>query len=254
MRETRSHSKVITVTRNEAVDHRIGKREPIHMQRGEYNVQYIVSIDLEIVVDERGGVSQAKAIGGPKEFYARAIDLALQWRFQPFVRKGKPVGAKFADDIIFLPPELLPLTHVPFPEIHDWSTLRISLQRGSCLWSPCPVYNVEIHGNGSIVFTGKASVATMGTAQGQISMDDVRELVNLFRVADFYSLRDEYIGAIGGPPTYTTSISIDGQTKRIEDEVGMAMGMPQTVKGIEDAIDRIAGTAKWVKGHGQVPH
>jgi hypothetical protein len=242
-----ARSRVVKVTSNEAMKHRIAKPEPIRLQRGEYNVQYFVWIDLEIVVDETGNVSLAKAIGGPKEFYTRAIDIALLWKFQPFVRKGKPVGAEFTYGIGFLPPELLPLTRVPFPEIHDWNALRITLQRGGCVMGPsCPDYGVEIHGDGSFSYTGKAYVTTMGTVTGQISMDDMRELVDLFRAADYYSLQDEYIGAIGGPPTYTTSISIDGQSKKIEDEVGIVIGMPQAVKDIEDAIDRIAGTAKWI--------
>jgi hypothetical protein len=233
--------------------HLIGKDEPAGADRADPYPE-LSGIKLEILVDETGRVISAIPIEGQKIFFSRASEPALTWKFKPFTQKGMPVSAKFIGEVLFLPAELLPLIHIPFPEIHDWSALRITLQRGYCLWTPCLVYGVEIHGDGSIVFTGKAHVATMGTAQGQISMDDVRELVNLFRAADYYSLRDDYFGASGGPPTYTTSISIDGQTKKVEEVVGLIMGMPKSVIDLEDAIDRIAGTAKWIKGPAITPN
>ena len=48
-------------------------------------------------------------------------------------------------------------------------------------------------------------------------------------------------------PTYTTSIQFDGHEKSVRDYVGMEAGMPEAERDVEDVIDRIAGTGKWIK-------
>ena len=47
-----------------------------------------------------------------------------------------------------------------FPEIHDWNTLRITLSRSGC-YGRCPVYKVEIHGDGTVLYDGKVNVASL---------------------------------------------------------------------------------------------
>jgi len=48
-----------------------------------------------------------------------------------------------------------------FPEIHDWNTLRITLSRSLC-YGRCPVYEVEIHGDGTFLYDGKLNVDAKG--------------------------------------------------------------------------------------------
>lgn len=137
--------------------------------------------------------------------------------------------------------------HVAFPEIHDWNSLRITLRRSPC-YGRCPTYEVEVHGDGTVLYDGKENVATKGKRTGKISHASLVELVDLFRRADYFSLHDRYVSGVTDNPTYETSISFDGLSKSVLDYVGRSAGMPSTVSEVEDAIDRLSGADKWV-GH-----
>src|SRR5215813_9145528 len=68
--------------------------------------------------------------------------------------------------------------------------LDIKLERTEC-FGRCPAYVVEIHGDGSVVWTGCHYVAAIGTQRGRI---DRRRLVELARAIDsvrFFELDDE---------------------------------------------------------------
>ena|SRR5215831_14883583 len=77
--------------------------------------------------------------------------------------------------------------HAAFPEIHDWNSLRIILSRSPC-YGRCPTYDVEIHGDGTVLYNGKANVATKGRHTAKISRASLEELVDTFRKADYFSL------------------------------------------------------------------
>ncbi len=138
-----------------------------------------------------------------------------------------------------------PDQRVPFPEIHDWRTLKITLDRGACFGS-CASYAVEIDGDGKVVFTGNGFVASGGTHEGRIATRDVRALVAAFRKADFFWTFDRYRAGIMDIPTYAISISFDGQEKAIVDHDGLAVGMPQAIVDLEMLIDKTANTRQWI--------
>lgn len=134
-----------------------------------------------------------------------------------------------------------------FPEVRDWKSVRITLDRAMCLGA-CPSYVVQISGDGAVLFQGRACVGTKGEQRAQIPEAAVKELVAKFRAADYFSLRDSYAAQITDNPTYTTSISFDGRKKIVSDYVGSSVGMPHAVTGLEDAIDAAAGTKRWISG------
>jgi hypothetical protein len=235
----------IKVTSEDAYAHRIGTREPIRY-RWWNRSEVVPYIELEIVVDPNGNVVSAKSTRGPQELVPKALELAHAWKFKPFIQDGKAVSATFTDYVSIYPPEVLPTTHVPFPEIHDWNSLRITLTRTLC-YGTCPDYSVEIDGDGTVIYTGNRFVAVTGVQKSRISMDAVRELVDLFRKADYFSLRDSYAATVTDNPTFYTSISFDGKTKKVRNYVGWEVGILQGVTNIEEAIDRIADTYKWIK-------
>ena len=142
-------------------------------------------------------------------------------------------------------PDSSPQGHVLFPEIHDWNSLRITLSRSGCYGS-CPAYEIEIHGDGTVVYEGKADVATRGKRTGKISRASLVELVDVFRKADYFTLADRYVSGITDNPTYVSSISYDGMSKSVVDYVGRSVGMPSTVSDVEAAIDRLSGAYKWI--------
>lgn len=142
---------------------------------------------------------------------------------------------------------VLPGCQAPFPKVSEASKVEIRLTRGVCFgW--CPAYAVDIAGDGSVTYEGFSSVAVSGRFQDRIAPAEVAALVGMFERADFFSLKDEYIGEVTDTPAYRISLTIGGKTKRVTEDVGQMAGMPAAVTELEDAIDRAAGTAKWVKG------
>jgi hypothetical protein len=159
------------------------------------------------------------------------------------------LGASFSLGQNSVPQAQHPDARVPFPEIHDWNSLRITLSRSGC-YGRCPAYEVEIHGDGTVFCDGKADVKTKGKRTGKISHASLVELVDVFRKADYFSLDDRYVSSVTDNPTYVSSISFDGMSKSVLDYVGRSVGMPPTVSDVEAAIDRLSGVYEWV-GHGR---
>jgi len=148
----------------------------------------------------------------------------------PLPRKVLPNGG-------YLPEE------VPFPAIADPASVRIALERG-----PNPGYKLEVHGDGSVFYSGDAFVAISGRHRAKISQQAVDRLVAAFRDARFFSLHDSYSGDMSDGELHEISISFDGHTKKVEEIWGLEGGMPEAVDVLEKLVDEIAGTDRWVKG------
>jgi ankyrin repeat protein len=208
------------------------------------------AVTLRVIVSPFGNVESAQAIAGLNEFYtdAEAIEMARQ--FKPFEKNGAAVRASIKDSVEILPPVRWAAKKVPFPEIKDWNSVRIKLQRTICL-GMCPAYSVEIQGDGSVTFENGPSTLISGVHHGKIPRSAVINLVNEFRRADYFSLEDKYVTGWTDSPTYTTSIEFDGNKKQVIDYIGLQSGMPEVVSAVEDSIDEAAGTEKWVKETGE---
>ncbi len=146
---------------------------------------------------------------------------------------------------------LRPAQKVPFPAIADWSSLRIRLERTAC-YGWCPVYTVEVSGDGTVTFAGERFVAAKGIHSARIPREKIEALYRAFAKADFFWTNDRYEGAITDMPTQIISISFDGHHKSIVDYAGHSAGMPKAIDELEDMVDEVAGTAAWV-GHEREP-
>jgi ankyrin repeat protein len=134
-----------------------------------------------------------------------------------------------------------------FPSIADRESIRISLKRTACEGT-CPVYRVQIAGDGRVDYMGVSNVAVIGAHNDYITPHDVDTLLKIFKDANFFSMADKYAIGATDLPTYETSLSLKGITKRVIDYGGNEVGMPQAMTGLENAVDRIGDTAKWVRG------
>jgi hypothetical protein len=123
---------------------------------------------------------------------------------------------------------------------------RISLERGAC-FGFCPIYKVEIHGDGTVIYIGERFVKVTGEQRRQISREAVAALVDKFVKSGFFNLEDEYVAQVTDLPTFVLTVSLSGQRKSIKDYGGKMAGMPAIVTELEDEVDRVAGTEKWVK-------
>jgi hypothetical protein len=131
------------------------------------------------------------------------------------------------------------------PGIKDRSSLRIVLVRTVC-YGTCPMYGVEIRGDGTATYCGLHSVNEVGERTRQVADAELSALVEQFHEAKFFTLKDEYAADVTDNPTYSVSIYYDGKEKSVVDYVGERAGMPVAVTALQDAIDRISGTSEWI--------
>jgi hypothetical protein len=118
----------------------------------------------------------------------------------------------------------------------------------------CPAYTVSITGEGEVNYEGRSFVNVVGRQSATIPRADVARLVEQFDEIGFNSLRDEYRANVSDMPTFTVVIERDGGRKHVIDYGGLSAGMPESVRALQDEIDRVAGTARWVLRDGQPVH
>jgi hypothetical protein len=212
----------VEILEGETAEHRIGDRGPIYTNLGHEHF----AAAFEVVVGTDGRVVSARTSNG---FMGDLTLLCKTWRYKPFERNGQPVIARVRESVTILPIAEFTKAHVPFPEIHDWNSLRITLSRSGC-YGLCPTYEIEIRGDGTVLYDGQGYVGTTGERKMQISHASLVRLVDTFRGADYFSL------------------SFDGVSKSVLDYVGRDAGMPAGVSDVEAAIDRLSGASHWVGG------
>jgi hypothetical protein len=203
---------------------------------------------LTLTVSPAGDVLDAKSEGeeGDRKFWPDLRPEVLGWKFIPFVVDGRPVTASVEEYVDLVPQERFPSVHVPAPAVRPDSHVDITLSRSMC-YGRCPVYKVSVSTKG-IVFDGEAFVAAKGRNTDTVDPSAVRALAKKFVAADFYSMRNEYRASVTDNSTYVLSISIDGHKKQVADYVGQWVGMPSAIVELENDVDALARTERWIKG------
>lgn len=185
-------------------------------------------------------------------------------RFKPQVFDGHPVEAIGTIRIHYTRPAKPVETIRPFPPA-DPADMEIRLERGSC-YGPCPTYSVRIRGDGSVRFSAKGPPVRAGVSKKlstgklrgtflpgihryRIDPIAVAALVNKFRDASFFSLDDSYIAVASDFPTHILTLRVGNARKRVIDYAGSFVDMPQSVEELEDAVDIVAGTERWLRGN-----
>lgn len=129
----------------------------------------------------------------------------------------------------------------------------LTLERTRC-FGFCPDYTVTINGEGAVRYEGRAFVGVTGV---QTAQADPVETARLFSRADeigFFGLRDAYRANVSDLPTATITYVRAGQRKSVLDYGGAMVGMPDSVRALQDEIDRVAGAARWTtRRDGQGP-
>jgi hypothetical protein len=150
------------------------------------------------------------------------------------------------------------------PKAIDQSKVSITLERSAC-FGPCPVYRVTINGDGRVVFTTATEpvdkidelhrrfalsdgVLLPGTHEDRISPAAVASLIKKFQAAQFWKLRASYRAPVTDSPSYVMTFDTGRTRKTVTDYVGSEIGMPCGVTELEEAIDQVAGTDRWVRG------
>ncbi len=63
-------------------------------------------------------------------------------------------------------------------------------------------------------------------------------MLRRFDEVGFNNLRDAYRAEVSDLPTYTVSLTRNGQTKTVVDFGGVSAGMPQSIRDLQREIDR----------------
>ena len=112
-----------------------------------------------------------------------------------------------------------------FPDVKDISQVRIKLERGACRGG-CAEYSVELGGDGSIRYDGRANVAVTGKHSDALARADFAELLEQFRDAEFFALKAEYGGkGQSDVARVVLSVTVGGVTKSVADVFGAGAGI-----------------------------
>jgi len=121
--------------------------------------------------------------------------------------------------------------------------ITITLERTAC-FGFCPAYRVSLREDGTVTYEGTQHVKVPGKQTWRIDPAAVRALAREMRDAGFFELQDQYRAMMTDHPTVYTSLSTGGRTKKVMNYVAG----PQKLKDLEERIDQVAGTQKYVKG------
>ncbi len=211
---------------------------------------------LTLIVSPAGDVidADAEADGDDKilKFWPELKEEVLQWKFIPFEKNGAPVAAEIEEYLDLVPPERLPKHHLHAPVLQPNSKIAITLTRSGCFGS-CPAYAVTVNNDG-VAFEGRSYVVVAGKHMGKVDVGGLQKLAKKFIAVDFYSMEGSYVASVTDNPTYTLSITIDGNTKNVQDYVGEWEGMPAVITELEDEVDVLARTHQWIAGEDGLVH
>jgi ankyrin repeat protein len=202
----------------------------------------IISVHLEIILNESGRVESAHAVDGPQRFYAQAEQIELHRAFAPVRIDNIATRVRAFDDVSIYPPEQWSATHIPFPSDPDLSTVNIGLSGLG--------YSVSIAGTGDVTFSStNPSLAAPGTHHAHISPEAVRSLLDQFRKSDFLSAKDAYQCGWTDVESQNFTLSIAGQTKSVLDYGGAIVGLPDSIQNLAPAIQKAVNVERWTIGN-----
>jgi hypothetical protein len=220
-----------------------------------------------VTIDTAGNVIKAVATDNFQKLDpAPALAAVRKWKFRPQTFDGKPVNAVGRVSVDYRGPSIRADGSIPFPNGSPADT-SITLERGACYGS-CPDYRVTVHGNGLVEFdTGEEhfkgtaaqvhleynghNVLLPGRHAARVDPTVIANLMDRFRAAHFFGLRNEYSYGATDASTQKLTVRVGNASKSVTDYIGTMAGMPQEVRDLEDAVDEAAGTARWVDGNEQ---
>lgn len=114
----------------------------------------------------------------------------------------------------------------------------ISLSRSGC-YGKCPVYNVTLNRDGSVMYKGDMFVEHIGSYNVGVEFD-FQTLENLVKTADFFNLEDRYIEDVADIPVCGVTVKTTLKSKSIiENGIG-----PRELKTLQKEIDKIISNSE----------
>jgi len=129
-------------------------------------------------------------------------------------------------------------------------TTVVDLQRGQC-YGRCPAYEVKINGSGRVEFHGVAFVCEKNPPQTKIDPLLVQQLIDGLNNISFFNIPNYTSYDVTDNPFASITLNMDGPSHKVEHYFGDRKA-PRLLNMIEERIDEIAGTSKWIYGCNEV--
>lgn len=165
------------------------------------------------------------------------------WQVNPYIIDGKPARAATTLPIEEIE---LPLKHSSKP-IGNPAEATITQDYVPYLANFGP-YHVELHGDGTAIYTSRALNDPLGPQSYRVDANAVRQLISKAEGADFWSLRDLYrsVNRFGDDVSYERlNITLGGVTKSLTDMGGRDAGLSAKAANLQNEVMVVANVAFW---------
>ncbi|MGV3708987.1 MAG: DUF6438 domain-containing protein [Gemmatimonas sp.] len=137
------------------------------------------------------------------------------------------------------------------------SSLVASLERGPC-FGRCPVYKVELYGDGRVRYEGMRFVKDTGKREGATSTAEVQKYLRAVSATQFASADSAYTmenkSACGNfstdMPVAVLTVKLAGGLKTVRHDPG-CRGAPEYLRTLEAQLDTVTRSATWISGNGE---
>ena len=130
------------------------------------------------------------------------------------------------------------------PEVKRPGTLMLSLSRGEC-FGACPMYVVEVWSDGLLKFKGERHVKIVEPIEVMLDPATLDKLTARLAQSSFSTWGNFLRPDMTDQPT--VELTFNGKSVRHNHGDSSA---PEEVKKLEDDVDAILGTDRWVNGTG----
>ena len=208
---------------------------------------------FDVLIDPTGKVRQIGLIHGFERECGPSRARLSEVEFEPVKRWWRAQWARFAYSVQTVPEDYAGPADRDFPQDYTLDEVVITMARTTC-FGTCPAYRVQIFGDGRVVFEGEAFVAVKGVHTGTASREAIRALLGLFEDADFFRQPEGFTACMTDAARYYVQLEIGAMKKSLVDYVGGQVSetcggedMPSIITRIENEIDRVAGTERWIE-------
>ena len=136
------------------------------------------------------------------------------------------------------------------------SSLVASLERGPC-HGTCPVYRVELYGDGRVRFDGRQFVGSMGAKNGTTTVGAVQDFMRSVAASEFATADTSYVMGSRGCGAYATdlptsilSVKVGAKMKTVQQDFG-CRDAPKFLRTLAAQLDTATRSSTWIAGYGE---
>ena len=118
----------------------------------------------------------------------------------------------------------------------------IKMEKTNC-YGRCPVYSLEIRGNGKVLLEGKENLSKIGKYILRIDEDEIARVIKAIDESGFWGMNDEYDGRVTDLPSTYISVEYNGKSKSIKSR----FKAPKELDDLEDLLSEYLQRFGWEK-------